>query len=153
MTVNVIKYSLKVWLTSVCGAPALHLIVLFFWESSYKSNIPDLFPMTLFIYIGMVLAQLAFSFFIWVLFALLILIIVKISASGMIKTIIIFSIGILLACAPFFAAIISLDFTTGDAGIALVLMACNCACIGFGVWFYKLKLPQPDLASPNPENI
>src|ERR1700733_3009366 len=95
--VNVIKYSLKIWLTSVVVAPMLQLIVLFFWENSYKSDTPDLFPMAFFVYLGMVLAHLVFSFFIWVIFTLLILAVVRIAASGMVKTIVIFAIGLLLA--------------------------------------------------------
>jgi hypothetical protein len=40
-----------------------------------------------------------------------------------------------------------------DIGFTIAMIGCNCACIGFGVWFYKLKLPQPELSSPNEEII
>jgi len=145
----IIKYSLNVWLTSVFAAPVVFYISLICWISPYKSNAAALFPWAFLVYIGMVLAQLAFSLFIWIIFTLTILAVTKIPANGFTKTIIICLIGLLLTSGPFVAAIILLHFNNEDTAMAYLLMGSNCVCVGFGIWFYKLKLPGPDVTLPN----
>ncbi|BAU53298.1 hypothetical protein MgSA37_01465 [Mucilaginibacter gotjawali] len=150
MLTHVIKYSLKIWLTSVFAAPILFYISLICWVSTYRSNAVALFPWAFLIYIGMVFAQLVFSLLIWIIFTGVILAVIRIPTTGITKTIIIFVTGLLLTAGPFVAVIILLDFNNEDSGLAYTLMACNCACVGFGVWFYKLKLLQPN---PPPQNF
>jgi hypothetical protein len=143
-----------VWLTSVVGAPTLFLIILFFRQYPPQINIAEFFSSGLLMYIALALLQLILSSLTWLVFSMIIGLVLLIPVNGLIKTVLIFLSGILLTIGSFVATILPFDFYNGQGDKEFViLMACNCFCIGFGVWFYKLKLPQPDPPFQNREII
>lgn len=82
-------------------------------------------------------------------------VIVKLPLTEVAKTQTICITGILLTIGTFaaFAIPFGLLSTGEDVAFSSVFLGCNCLCIGGGVWFYKLKLPQPGPIVENQEII
>ena len=155
MLVNIIKYSLKVWLTGVVVAPFLILIFIYCQDYSLSMNFKESILPGLGIYLICIVFELVFSFITWIVFMLAIRLIIKLPCTALKKTMAIFITGILLTVATFASIMLPLGFfdNNSDIGFTIAMIGCNCACIGFGVWFYKLKLPQPSPAVETGEII
>jgi|SRR6185437_2890256 len=137
MVYNVFKYSLKVWLTSVVLAPVLlHVIMYYRGEvNSLPEAFADSLVFSLFEF---------FSFITWLVFSVVIMVILALAGKQTLKIWLIFIAGILLTAGTFLATILSPQDLCGNSNpMFLILMICNCACIGWGTWFYKLKPVTP----------
>jgi hypothetical protein len=134
MFIKAVKYTLKVWLTSVLGAPFIFIIITLYMQGNSWSPAESgsLAPVEM--YILYTLFQAVFSFPTWSVFLLL-------------------TYGALAVIRPFSAAVITIIL----AGIALtiltfmalyltddlyILMICNASVIGCGAWFYRPSLPE-----------
>ena len=138
MVYNVFKYSLKVWLTSVVLAPVLlHLIMYYRGEvNSLLEAFGESIVFSLF--------ELFFSFITWLMFSVIIMVILVLEGKQTLKIWLIFIAGVLLTIGTFLATILSPQDLRGNSNpVFLILMLCNCACIGWGTWFYKLKPVTP----------
>jgi hypothetical protein len=154
MLSSIIKYSLKIWLTSVMVAPLSFLMIEFIQEYPPRQDIVELFSSGITVYAALMLFHLIFSAITWFVFTAVIGLVVLIPANTGLKTCIIFIAGVLLTAGTFFATILPINaYQLMQDKELIILMACNCLCIGGGVWFYKLKLPQPDPIVENKEII
>ncbi len=134
-------YSLKIWLTSVVIASLFYLIILNYASteqppaSGYEE--PDGFMYFLFVVFG-----LFFSFIIWFVFLLIIMLVSRFATNIKAAKCIICITGVVLTIAIFRATLFNNGFVSdGDNFISLMLA--NCFCIGFGSWIYKLTLLKP----------
>jgi hypothetical protein len=137
MKYNTFTYSLKVWLTSVVAAPLLSVIIM------YLKLIPGSADGFDFIYSGPELYLVftafgfLFSFATWVAFWIITKAATLYVSQPVLMRWLIFAAGILLTTATF-CIVFPHDLFQVNS-VFRILMVCNCACIGGGVWFYKLK--------------
>jgi len=132
-----LKYSLKVWLTSVVISPALFVMVL---ALEGKMDLSEMFHEGLLgfsFYFLMVAFSFIFSFVTWLAF-LSVILVVKIYCKRhhFVKWLIFFS-GMSLTAMSFLLVLGPHEIFHDEFGI---LMCANCACIGWGVWYYRLEL-------------
>lgn len=134
------KYSLKIWLTSVLGAPVIYIITTQALRQTDAimglatvQNILDS-------YIILVSFGFIFSLVTWFAFFLLVWIVASYCPSKLQKAFI-FPVGILLTGATF-TLIFSTDilFTLSDT--LTRMMYANVICIGAAIWLYHLG-PKP----------
>lgn len=125
-------YSLKVWLSSVFLAPLIYILIQ--WLGS-----PHRFESTAIIslYPIIILFELIFSFFTWLIFWAIIEISGMFLMNRLIRRWLIFIIAIILAASTFLVlcwpvARFSFNDIFFDVGL------CNCVCIGAGCWFFRL---------------
>jgi len=132
-----LKYSLKVWLTSVVVSPALFVMVL---ALAGKMDLAEMFREGLrgfSFYFLMVAFSFIFSFITWIAFLLVILVVnIHCKRHHLVKWLIFFS-GMGLTAGSFLLVLGPHEIFHDEFGI---LMGANCACIGWGVWFYRAEL-------------
>lgn len=134
-------YSLKVWLTSVVVAPAFYLIIL---NSIHIQQPPgtEHDGWSWFTYALCVVFGLLFSFIIWFVFLLIIMLVSRFATNIKTAKCIICITGVVLTIAIFRATLFNNGFVS-DGDNFMYLMLANCFCIGFGSWIYKLTLLKP----------
>ena len=133
-----LKYSLKVWLTSVVIAPVLYSVLGAILYPSYRLGMQTVINF-LTDYLGMVLFSLWFSFVTGLIFWLMVVLIVRFCYDENLKKWWIFLIGISLTIGTFTFALGPWTLVPDKFGL---LLYANCACIGWGVWFYRLNTPR-----------
>jgi hypothetical protein len=138
MKYNALKYSLKIWLTSVAIAPVLDLIISFLQGKIYYHTLQQQLSDSFFMYCVMVVFEIAFSFITWIIFLLSIQIIINYVSRQVVRTWIIFITGILLTLGTFTVVLSPREILRNTDGFASIIFA-TCFCIGAGTWFYKLK--------------
>jgi hypothetical protein len=149
--VNVIKYSLKVWLTSVVAAPFLILTIVYCQDYSPSMDFKESILPGLCMCLVFIVFELIFSAVTWIVFTIVVGRVLSIHANGIQKTWIIFVAAILLTAGTCAVILVPFGFleNSSDLSFAALLTGSNCACIGFGVWFYKLKIPEPVMPFQN----
>jgi len=128
-----LRYSLKVWLSSVFLSPLVYLFIQWWFSSKriYADTIFELYPM-------MVFFELLFSFFTWAIFWVIIEISGMFLMNRRIRRWLIFIFSVILATSTFMVLCwpvtrISFNDIFFDVGL------CNCVCIGVGCWFFRLE--------------
>jgi len=136
MKYNSLKYSLKVWLTSVLIAPALAELISFLLNDK---DAPGIFSNSdgVFFYVVFVIFGFAFSFITWLAFLLVIVLTTTYCSEAHLKKWLIFSAGVALTVGTFILIFGSQGLFSDPDGFNNLMYA-NCACIGWGVWFYRL---------------
>lgn len=131
---NALKYSLKIWLTSVLVSPGVHFLGLYLSQqvdiSGVRNNAIWIFKE----YIFLVVFQLIFSSVTWFVFCLMIALITRFLKHRFLQTILIFAIGIILTISTFYLTLPDVEMVNR----LNTLMYANCFGIGCGVWYYKL---------------
>lgn len=130
-----LKYSLKVWLTSVLASPVLFTLILCVRQLTDISDILSRGIGIVSMYIFLVIGQLLFSIITWLAFLLLIIIIKRFKIQECLRTTLIFVTGIILIVGTFYLMLAPFDLLLDDLAN---LMYANCIGIGWGVWYYKL---------------
>jgi len=134
-------YSLKVWLTSVVVAPILFSGIRISIPGLYRETGVELLSKFFESCFGLIFIELFFSFVIWLIFLVAVQIIVTCVSNEILRRWTLFITGLVLTMAPFiilmpWGEILDItDFFTG-------IMLCNCFCISWGVWYYKLIEPE-----------
>jgi hypothetical protein len=139
MTFNTIKYTLKVWITSVLFAPVLFILLsAIINQLGFKSVLKSI-PAEVMVYIAYVAFELVLSSVTWILFWLITVLWALIPFEPVVRKWFIFLTGLILTIGTFMATLLHsnfFDIHNND----VILMLANCFCIGFGVWYFKLKL-------------
>ncbi len=133
MILKSIKYSLKIWLSSVAIAPVLFLSI-----EALISKTPNAFSNQFGMYPIIAFYQAIFSFITFVIFTVIIILITNLYKGKVSVKWPVCIAGILLTVGTF-AIVFFPDGVIGDYEF-FYLMLCNCACIGGGVWFYRLTV-------------
>jgi len=140
---NAFIYSLKVWLTSVLAAPALFVLISFLIDGTDKWGIFNENSNGPFFYFIFVIFGFIFSFITWITFLLTIVLIKRYCTDDQLKKWLICFSGILLTIATFCLVMGPKDLFNDSDGFSNLMYA-NCACISWGVWFYKLRTAPPE---------
>ena len=135
MILNSIKYSLKVWLSSVAIAPLIFLSIetVISKTNNAFSNQFGMYPIIAFY-------QAIFSFITFMVFTLIVMLITNLYKGKVSVKWPVCIAGILLTIGTF-AIVFFPDGVIGGYEF-FYLMLCNCACIAGGVWFYKLQIEE-----------
>jgi hypothetical protein len=131
-------YSIRVWLTSVVMAPMLFMILTFCNEGVYHQSFKQVLHNSLFGYLAFVFLEVCFSFIPWMAFLVAVQYTVSVVAKPAVRIWLVFTEGILLTAAT---CIIYLSpnnvFNVTDK--VTCVMICNCICMGWGIWYYRLE--------------
>jgi hypothetical protein len=124
-------YSIKVWLTGVLAAPAI--VTFIYWIPGTNDSMPGtaIIPF----YLLLVTFEFMFSFFTWLIFWALIMLIMFHINNRKLQRRLVFITGIALTIITF-AACSLLMFSLLFDPISLALMLINCVCIGCGIWLF-----------------
>jgi len=140
MLPKVIDYTLKIWLTCILVAPVIFLLILLIKNYTLITDFLQLITFGLLLYSGLVILQILFSFITLLIFIAVVRLVLFVPVDGIVKTIMICIAGIVLTSATFFVTILhEKTFVEWSNGEFFNLMFCDCICIGFGVWYYKLE--------------
>jgi uncharacterized membrane protein len=138
MVYNSLKYSLKVWLTSVLVSPLIFVLLLCLKQTKDITEIFNNELSLLFGYVTFVFVQMILSCVTWFLFWIFILLMASSQLSQRIRIWAIFFVAMILTVGTF--ALILLPFDSSNDRDGLInLMYANCMGIGWGVWYYKLE--------------
>jgi FtsH-binding integral membrane protein len=144
MNTNSILYSLKVWLTSVCLAPAMFIIIDSFTSENNYSSVTNFVSEKITIYAACVIFGGIISFFTWILFILIIKGIITCFSSFKLLKQVIAGVGVLLTLGTFAIFFRVLDIFNEP----FYLIISNCICIAGGSCFYKLEIiTEPNVIS------
>jgi hypothetical protein len=139
-----------VWLTSVGAAPVLFLLAMFYQEDNYKVNIVQSLNNGMHMYVPMALCELISSSPVCLVFSGFISLILLLPFRPGFKRWLMFVCGIGLTVG-LFLFILQLLGCSADifSREDITLLISNCACIGWGVWFYDLEpvVPQEEIIS------
>lgn len=138
MILNALRYSLKIWLTSVLVSPVLFVVMLTFRGAADIIEILHQGRWAVKEYLLFVVAQLVFSFITWLVFWQFIMVIAPRSIPNHIKSWLIFFASIVLTLGTFTLVLSSSNLFNDPNGL-INLMYANCFCIGWGVWYYDLS--------------
>lgn len=139
MNFRALLYSIKIWLTSVViSSLALSAFILFEPGANSSGLLTDLAACAA---LGLRIAifELLFSFFTWVAFALVILILIRFSIQPLTLKWIIFGCGVILSAGSCVAIFLQLGMFDGTF-LAPVIIISNTVCIGTFTWIYKLRV-------------
>jgi hypothetical protein len=135
-----LRYSLRVWLTSVLLAPLIYIIVQ--WVLSSNRFDPD---SVLGFYPIIVFFELIFSFVTWLIFWGITELTAIFLMKKSLRKWLMFIAGISLTAGTFLLFSLPVNsFSFND--ISFDLMLSNCFCIGIGSWYFRLG---PGGSSPN----
>jgi predicted membrane-bound mannosyltransferase len=137
MIYNSFKYSLKLWLTSVFIAPLLFLVLVLFQKGVHDSEFLKSIPESVFMYVMLLGFEVKSSALLWALFTGIIIINLVFSFKTKLKEWLIVLAAILLCIGASMVKVSPIGFFGKTDDFSLML--CNCACIVWGVWLYKLK--------------
>lgn len=129
-----LKFSLKVWLTSVIVAPALYTGIEAYIDS--LNNTYSQIYFNLIIYMFMVGLEFILSFIIWIMFWAITEAIIYCNPHNDVKRWLIFIVAILLAILPFIV-LVGLPLLINPGSDMFIPMLANAFCIGCGCWIYK----------------
>jgi hypothetical protein len=134
-----IKYSLKVWLTSVAVAPLLVLFIMSCQQYAvYYMDFQQSFSSIIICYVPFVLIEFILSLITWLLFMVVIKVTVTYLSSQFVMKLIIFFAGIILTIATFLVILSPEDIFNADNAFPQILY-CNCFCIGWCTLYYDLN--------------
>lgn len=135
MTYHSLRYSLKVWLSSVFLAPLIYDIIQFFFNRSQPDTITNLYPVV-------ILVELIFSFFTWLTFWGITVIARRFLDKRYLRRILLSVIGIILTIGTF-VLITFPNILISINDIAFSLTLSNCICIGIASVAFNLD-PRVD---------
>jgi hypothetical protein len=152
MVKQVFRYSFKVWITSAALSPILWAVILLYKDGGANFRLSEESLEVIQWYVIFVVVELILSFLTWVLFMVIIFLVIKIVPERLPRTFLIFLFGVLLTVGTF-ALILFPNGINWDDGFAL--MCCTAATIGWGAWFYDLKIPDKKIeqTETNPGNF
>lgn len=130
-----LKFSLKVWLTSVIVAPGLYTGIEAYIDS--LNNTYSQIYFNLIIYMFMVRLEFILSFIIWLMFWAITEAIIYCNPHNDVKRWLIFIVAILLAILPFIV-LVGLPLLINPGSDMFIPMLANVFCIGCGCWMYRL---------------
>jgi len=135
MTYHSLRYSLKVWLSSVFLAPLIYDIIQFFFNRAQPDAVTNLYPVV-------ILFELIFSFFTWLIFWGITVITRRFLDQRYLRRILLSVIGIILTIATFVLITFpNIPISINDIAFSLTLS--NCICIGIASLAFNLD-PQID---------
>jgi hypothetical protein len=137
MIQNSFKYSLKLWLTSVFVAPVLVLVLVLFQKGVHDSEFLKSIPESIFMYVMLLGFEVKSSVTVWIIFTAITAFNLLFSFKTRLREWLIVLAGILLCIGASMVKVSPIGFFGKTDDFSLML--CNCACIVWGVWLYKLK--------------
>jgi hypothetical protein len=137
MIQNSFKYSLKLWLTSVFVAPVLFLVLVLFQKGVHDSEFLKSIPESIFMYVMLLGFEVKSSVTVWIIFTAITAFNLLFSFKTRLREWLIVLAGILLCIGASMVKVSPIGFFGKTDDFSLML--CNCACIVWGVWLYKLK--------------
>jgi len=140
MTLNIFKYTLKIWLTSVAAAPLLYVMIMLFKGGIGGQGLREAGSSVISLWAFYASLELFFSAATWLVFFITVMVLVRHIQNERKRIWAIFSAGILLTIITFRVSLLQ-DGFFNDNNIFIYMMLCNCFFIGCATWFYKLKLP------------
>jgi hypothetical protein len=137
MIQNSFKYSLKLWLTSVFVAPVLFLVLVLFQKGVHDSEFLKSIPESIFMYVMLLGFEVKSSVTVWIIFTAITAFNLLFSFKTRLREWLIVLAGILLCIGASMVKVSPIGFFGKTDDFSLML--CNCACIVWRVWLYKLK--------------
>ena len=138
MIYNSFKYSLKLWLTSVFIAPLLFLALVLFQKGAHDSEFLKSIPESVFMYVMLLGFEVKSSVIVWMIFTAIITFSLLFSFQARLREWLIVLAAILLCIGASMVKVSPIGFFGKTDDFSLTL--CNCACMVWGVWLYKLEL-------------
>jgi len=132
-----IKYSLKVWLTSVLVSPIIYFIIDFYQQTGRHYAMVDSIEWALPFYLLFVIIEAILSAVIWVVFAAMIGITLELVRVEQWLKPIMCLWGVSLNIGTFL--LFARPRLNDPSDMGFILMVSNTAIVGWSCWFYNLK--------------
>ncbi|MBS1530899.1 MAG: hypothetical protein JSU01_11360 [Bacteroidetes bacterium] len=137
MNYNSLKYSARVWLSTIAFAPAIFCAGVFF-DKSAGGNQASTFVT---FYLLFAFYEFVFSLITWLVFWIIVELITWLIGSNIIRKTLLTFVSVALTVATFRIFPLFESFSLSDSFCDLMLI--NCACIGLGCWLFT---PEPETA-------
>ncbi len=135
---NTIKYSLKIWLTSVLVSPLLFFVIILCKEGIYNSDLLHSISSDLLVYMLFVTAEILLSYGSWLTFLAAVSVLIVLPVKQALRKRLTHLTALLLTIVPFWA-ILYPGGSFLEIDYYIYFMLCSCVCTCDAVRYYKLK--------------